>query len=76
MAGYQFLVLNNAFTSHWGFQTIKGRPSWRAKQQEDNNKLMPGFAEELKAKYGSDPKDLAKLASKIAKIRVAFGKPI
>lgn len=37
VAGYSFQVLNNAFTSHRGFQTLKTRPAWRARQQEQNN---------------------------------------
>jgi hypothetical protein len=26
VSGYSFNVLNNAFASHWGFQTLKNRP--------------------------------------------------
>lgn len=33
VAGYSFQILNNAFASHWGFQTMKQRPVWRARQQ-------------------------------------------
>lgn len=37
VAGYQFMMLNNAFANHWGFQSLKSRPEFRAKQQEKNN---------------------------------------
>ena len=47
VAGYTFLVLNNAFTSHRGFQSVKSRPEWRARQQEDNNKKFDEFAKEV-----------------------------
>ena len=30
-AGYSFFLLNNIFTSHWGFQKSSSRPSWRKK---------------------------------------------
>merc|ERR1711974_160740 len=29
VAGYSFYLLNNVFTSHWGFQTYSTRPVWR-----------------------------------------------
>ncbi|CAG0890946.1 unnamed protein product [Darwinula stevensoni] len=75
VADYQFLVLNNAFTSHRGFQTISSRPGWRAKQHQDNMKLMRGFAEELKIKYKKDPKNFVKHAKMLSKVRVTYGKP-
>ena len=55
VAGYEFHVLNNAFTNHWGFQTVKARPSWRAKQSEENHALFKNFSREIVAKYGRDP---------------------
>ena len=56
VAGYEFLVLDNAFASHWGFQSIKTRPKYRALQQEANNKHFDDFAKEIKARYGDkDP---------------------
>lgn len=55
VAGWKFLVLNKAFTSHWGFQSLKSRPQWRAKQQEKNNAKFDEFAKELTARYDADP---------------------
>lgn len=77
VAGYQFVVLNNAFTNHWGLQTIKSRPKWRAKQQENNNKKFDEFALELIAKYGRDPYGMAsKLKGyNFKNIKVAYGGP-
>ena len=50
VAGYEFLVLDNAFTSHWGFQYASSRPAWRAKQQMENNARFDDFAKELNAR--------------------------
>ena len=68
VAGFKFHLLNNAFTSHWGFQvtlqhlllswqannklykifqSLKSRPAWRAKQQEENNARFDEFAREV-----------------------------
>ena len=55
VCGYEFHVLDNAFASHWGFQTIKTRPKWRAHQQEVNNRRFDDFAKEIAARYGRDP---------------------
>ena len=56
MAGYDFLVLNNAFTMHWKFQEIKDRPTSRAAQVLHNHLILPKVLEDLKAKYGGrDP---------------------
>jgi len=55
VAGYSFHVLNNAFTSHRGFQTASTRPQWRAKQQEENNHRFDEFAKEVSAHYSADP---------------------
>ena len=77
VAGYQFYVLDNAFASHWGFQSIKTRPKWRAKQQEDNNKKFDDFAREITARYGGkDPYNMiGKLKSlNLKNIHVGYGK--
>jgi len=76
VAGYEFYLLNNAFTNHWGFQGLKSRASWRAKQQENNNKKFDEFAKELSAHYGRDPyKMLEKLPKmNLKNIKVAYGK--
>ena len=47
VAGYSFHLLNNAFTSHWGFQSYSTRPVWRAKQMEENNAKFDEFAKEV-----------------------------
>jgi len=78
VAGYSFHLLNNAFTSHWGFQSYSTRPVWRAKQMEENNGKFDEFAKELSAHYNADPYDMlsklkkmnlkhVKVASKITK---------
>jgi len=78
VAGYSFYLLNNVFTSHWGFQTYSTRPVWRAKQMEENNAKFDEFAKELSAHYNADPYDMlsklkkmnlkhVKVASKITK---------
>ncbi|XP_059082616.1 beta-1,4-glucuronyltransferase 1-like [Tigriopus californicus] len=64
VSGYEFFVLNNAFTNHWGFQSIKTRPKYRALQQMKNNHLFDDFAKEITARYGRDPyKMMSKLKS-------------
>ena len=47
VAGYTFHVLNNAFTNHWGFQSISTRPAWRVRQQEANEAKFDEFAKEV-----------------------------
>ena len=51
VAGYSFYLLNNAFTNHWGFQSLKTRPEWRARQQEMNNARFDEFAKEVRILY-------------------------
>ena len=52
-AGYIFEILDNAFTTHAGFQASQGsRPPWRANQQTENEKRFPAFKAEINAKYG------------------------
>eukprot|EP00095_Tigriopus_kingsejongensis_P007170 maker-scaffold211_size255937-snap-gene-1.15 protein:Tk07170 transcript:maker-scaffold211_size255937-snap-gene-1.15-mRNA-1 annotation:"n-acetyllactosaminide beta- -n-acetylglucosaminyltransferase-like" len=58
VSGYEFFVLNNAFTNHWGFQSIKTRPQYRAIQQMKNNARFDVFAKELNARYENDPYDM------------------
>ena len=71
MAGYTFHLLNNAFTNHWGFQTKKTRPTWRASQGHHNHNKFYKFALELIAKYGRDPYDMAtKLKKKVGIFRL------
>ena len=65
VAGYKFFVLNNAFTSHWGFQSMRTRPKWRAKQQEENNAKFDEFAREVTARYGRDPCKMLKKLKKM-----------
>lgn len=50
MAGYSFHVLNNAFSSHWGFQSA-AYPEWRKKQIKGNEKRFKGFEKEIKVRY-------------------------
>ena len=47
VAGYSFYLLNNVFTSHWGFQNFSSRPPWRARQMEANNAKFDEFAKEV-----------------------------
>ena len=47
VAGYSFYLLNNAFATHWGFQSLKTRPVWRDRQQEINNAKFDEFAKEV-----------------------------
>ena len=47
VAGYSFYLLNNIFTSHWGFQNFSSRPPWRARQMEVNNAKFDEFAKEV-----------------------------
>ena len=51
VAGYSFYLLNNAFTNHWGFQSLKTRPQWRARQQEQNNARFDEFAKEVSLEF-------------------------
>merc|ERR1711981_551450 len=53
VANYSFYVLDNAFASHWGFQTLKDRPEWRARQQTRNYK-------NIKVAYGKSDSELNK----------------
>ena len=73
VAGYEFYVLDNVFASQWGFQTIKSRPKWRAKQQEANNKRFDEFAKEVDARYGG--KDPYNMKSKLTKLNLKNHKP-
>jgi len=74
VAGYSFYLLNNAFTSHWGFQQLKTRPSWRAKQMEENNAKFDEFAKELSAHYNADPYDMLSKLKKmnLKNVKVAY----
>ena len=49
VAGYSFLLLNNLFTSHWGFQKSSSRPSWRLTQTGFNSLKFVKFRQEVKA---------------------------
>ena len=75
MAGYSFYLLNNAFTNHWGFQSLKTRPQWRARQQEQNNKRFDEFAREVTARYGADPYGMIKKLKRmnLKHVKVAYG---
>ncbi len=74
VAGYDFYVLNNLFSVHWGLQTSKARPMWRARQQENNNKKFDEFAKEVSARYDRDPYHMMdKLKTlNLKNVRVAF----
>ena len=48
VAGYSFLLLNNLFTSHWGFQKSSSRPSYRRTQTEINKGNFAKFRKEVK----------------------------
>ena len=76
VAGYTFQVLNNAFASHWGFQTLKNRPEWRAKQQEANNAKFDDYAREISARYGRDPYQMLSKLKKMnwKNLKVAYSK--
>ena len=71
--GYKFKVLNKAFLSHWGFQVLKTRPRWRAKQQEANMRRLEQYAKEFVAKYGHDPLELVKYSKMAKRIVIAYG---
>jgi len=75
VAGFKFHLLNNAFTSHWGFQSLKSRPSWRAKQQEENNARFDEFAREVTARYSRDPYKMLDQLKKmnLKHVKVAYG---
>jgi len=75
VAGYSFYLLNNAFTNHWGFQTLKTRPEWRARQQEKNNARFDEFAREVSAHYGADPYNMLGQLKKmnLKHVKVAYG---
>ena len=47
VSGYRFLLLNNVFTSHWGFQKSSSRPSWRLKQTGLNSLKFDKFRQEV-----------------------------
>merc|ERR1712059_178543 len=74
VAGYSFHVLNNAFTSHHGFQSAKSRPAWRAKQQELNNGRFDEFAKEISAHYSADPYNMLAQLKKmnLKHVKVAY----
>jgi len=75
VAGYTFHVLNNAFTNHWGFQSVATRPDWRARQQEKNNAKFDEFAKEVSARYGRDPYNMLSQLKKLnlKHVKVAYG---
>jgi len=76
VAGYEFYILANIFTNHAGFQSLSNRPSWRAKQQENNNAKFDEFAKELSAHYGRDPYKMIEKLPKmnLKNIKVAYTK--
>jgi len=76
VAGYSFYLLNNIFTSHWGFQNFSSRPPWRAKQMEVNNGKFDEFAKEVSAHYNADPYNMLSQLKKmnLKNIKVAYNK--
>ena len=48
VAGYSFFLLNNLFTSHWGFQKSSSRPSYRRTQTEFNKGNFAKFRKEVR----------------------------
>ena len=51
VAGFTFHLLDNVFTSHWGFQTSATRPAWRARQIKKNDAKFDKFAKEVHSRY-------------------------
>lgn len=76
VAGYSFYLLNNVFTSHWGFQNFSSRPPWRARQMEINNGKFDEFAKEVSAHYNADPYNMLSQLKKmnLKNIKVNFKK--
>ena len=76
VANYSFYVLDNAFASHWGFQTLSERPEWRAMQQTKNNHKFDDFAKEISARYARDPYDMLNKLKQLnyKHTRIAYGK--
>jgi len=76
VAGYSFFLLNNVFTSHWGFQNFSSRPPWRARQMEVNNAKFDEFAKEVSAHYNADPYNMLAQLKKmnLKNIKVAYSK--
>lgn len=54
-AGYQFYLLNNAFSLHWGFQEAE-YPEWRKKQIKANEVRFKDFDREVKERYSVNNK--------------------
>ena len=48
VAGYSFFLLNNLFTSHWGFQKSSARPSWRWRESGVNSRRFAKFRKEVR----------------------------
>ena len=71
VAGYEFHVLNHAFTNHWRFQSLKSRPWWRARQQKENHQRFLNFSREIIVKYGRDP---LKMEKRLKKVKVRKSK--
>lgn len=50
-AGFQFLVLDNAFIVHRGFKTVKDFHETKELEQNQNRLLFRKFKQELKVNY-------------------------
>ncbi|XP_049794833.1 beta-1,4-glucuronyltransferase 1-like [Schistocerca nitens] len=59
-SGWRFLVLDNAFLVHSGFQSTKQRPKWRQRQMAQNYGLLRKWAHRVAVQGGSDPLRLAR----------------
>lgn len=51
IAGYDFVVLNNAFLVHHGFKTKEGFHSAKNEENNRNRNIFRTFKKELKLKY-------------------------
>lgn len=51
VAGFQFLVLDNAFIVHRGFKTVTDFHETKEMEQNQNRLLFRKFKQELKVKY-------------------------
>eukprot|EP00094_Tigriopus_californicus_P011957 TCALIF_11551-PA protein Name:"Similar to B3GNT1 N-acetyllactosaminide beta-1,3-N-acetylglucosaminyltransferase (Pongo abelii)" AED:0.30 eAED:0.30 QI:0/0/0/0.66/1/1/3/0/255 len=59
VAGFQFKFLNNGFLTHIGFKVPGQREQWKFKELVKNQRLIPQFALEIRARYGQDPCEMS-----------------
>ena len=63
ISGYQYHLLNNAFTLHWGFQEAE-YPEWRKKQIKENEVRFRDFEREVKERYANQSKATSRTETK------------